>query len=97
VNDMKQMFENCLSLNSLNLSNFDTRGVTDMRSMFCNCKNLTILDISSFRNYKYDDKIPFQQLFKGIPSSTNIIMNQNFSEHKFVKYQLKNLNITIIE
>ena len=97
VNDMKQMFENCLSLNSLNLSNFDTRGVTDMRSMFCNCKNLTILDISSFRNYIINDKISLQQLFKGIPYSTNIIMNNDFSEHKFVKYQLKNLNITIIE
>jgi len=97
VNDMKQMFENCLSLKSLNLSNFDTKGVTDMRNMFLNCKNLTILDISSFRNYKYDNKISFQQLFKGIPFSTNIIINKNFSEHKYVKYQLIDLNTTIIE
>ena len=97
VNDIKQMFENCASLKSLNLSNFDTISVTNMRNMFYNCKNLTILDISSFRNYKYNDKIAFQQLFKGIPSSTNIIMNKNFSEHIFVKYQLKDLNLTIIE
>ena len=97
VNDIKQMFENCASLKSLNLSNFDTISVTDMHNMFYNCKNLTILDISSFRNYKYNDKITFQQLFKGIPSFTNIIMNKNFSEHRFVKYQLKSLNITIIE
>ena len=90
VKDMKQIFENCLSLKSLNLSNFATVSVTDMRNMFYNNKNLTIIDISSSRNYKYDDKISFQQSFKGILSSKTIIMNKNFSEHKFVKYQLEN-------
>jgi len=66
--------------------------VTDMRNMFYNCINLITLDISSFRNYKYESKIYFQHLFKGIPSSSNIIINKNFYEHKYVKYQLISLN-----
>ena len=37
---MNSMFSNCYSLNSINLSNFNTNKVTDMSSMFDGCKSL---------------------------------------------------------
>ena len=42
------MFYGCSSLTSLNLSNFNTSGVTDMGAMFRSCSSLTSLDLSNF-------------------------------------------------
>ena len=44
---MGQMFYNCNSLTSLDLSNFDTSKVTDMDSMFYNCDKLTNLTLGT--------------------------------------------------
>ena len=35
---MREMFNNCKSLNNLDLTNFDTKNVTNMREMFNGCK-----------------------------------------------------------
>ncbi|MBR1497401.1 MAG: leucine-rich repeat protein, partial [Oscillospiraceae bacterium] len=48
VTDMRDMFSNCSSLTSLDLSGFDTSKVTDMSYMFYNCSSLTSLNLSSF-------------------------------------------------
>ena len=48
VTNMGNMFYNCLSLTSLDLSSFDTSKVTDMIMMFSYCSKLEILDISNF-------------------------------------------------
>ena len=45
---MNNMFKDCKSLTTLDLSNFNTENVTNMRSMFLNCGLLTSLDLSSF-------------------------------------------------
>ena len=45
---MESMFENCESLISLDLSNFNTQNVTDIRYMFSNCKSLILLNLSNF-------------------------------------------------
>ena len=45
---MKNMFYNCSSLISLNISNFDTSKVSNMGYMFYNCNGLISLDISNF-------------------------------------------------
>ena len=37
---MSYMFDGCSSLNSINLSNFNTNNVTDMRYMFSGCSSL---------------------------------------------------------
>ena len=37
---MSYMFYGCSSLNSIDLSNFNTNNVTDMIGMFRGCKNL---------------------------------------------------------
>ena len=41
-------FSLCVSLTSLDLSNWNTSNVTNMQNMFYNCSSLTSLDISSF-------------------------------------------------
>lgn len=48
VTNMGDMFYNCSSLTSLDLSSFNTKNVTDMSYMFWDCYDLTSLDISSF-------------------------------------------------
>lgn len=45
---MVQMFANCESLTSLNLSSFNTNNVKNMARMFGNCSNLTSINLSSF-------------------------------------------------
>ena len=40
VTDMRSMFHGCSSLNSINLSNFNTNNVTDMSCMFLYCSSL---------------------------------------------------------
>ena len=46
--DMSQMFFNCESLKSLDLSSFNTEKVEGMGAMFIQCKSLTSLDLTSF-------------------------------------------------
>ena len=48
VTNMSQMFSDCYSLTSLDLTAFNTSSVTNMSSMFSYCNNLIDLDISSF-------------------------------------------------
>ena len=45
---MSNMFYNCSSLKSLNLSNFNTDNITDMNNMFCACSSLIELNLSNF-------------------------------------------------
>ena len=48
VTDMSNMFNECLSLISLDLSKFDTSNVIQMNSMFFKCMSLSIVNLSSF-------------------------------------------------
>ena len=48
VVSMYEMFEECSSLTSIDLSHFDTSKVTMMGSMFQDCTGLTSIDLSSF-------------------------------------------------
>ena len=48
VTTMKSMFEECISLKTLDLSPFNTSSVTTMELMFSNCVSLTQLNVSSF-------------------------------------------------
>ena len=47
-NTMNGMFDNCRSLTSLDVSNWDTSNVTNMDAMFNNCRSLTTLDLSNW-------------------------------------------------
>ncbi len=48
VTDMSEMFFECESLESLDLSSFDTRNVKNMKEMFFRCKSLKSINVSSF-------------------------------------------------
>ena len=48
VTTMNKMFAGCSSLNSLNVSKFDTSLVDDMEGMFQGCSSLNSLEVSSF-------------------------------------------------
>lgn len=52
VTNMSEMFHDCYSLTSLDISNFDTSNVTDMAWMFYGCGNLTDLNVSNFDTSK---------------------------------------------
>ncbi len=45
---MSSMFKNCSSLESIDLSNFDTKNVISMHSMFRGCSSLKKLDLTNF-------------------------------------------------
>ena len=48
VTNMSNMFYNCTSLTSLDVTGFNTQNVTNMYQMFCYCSVLTSIDLSSF-------------------------------------------------
>ena len=45
---MCNMFCNCSSLTSIDVSHFNTKNVTNMSNMFAHCSNLTTIDVSNF-------------------------------------------------
>ena len=55
VTDMREMFEYCRSLTSLDLSGFRTDNVTDMYWMFTECSGLTSLDVTGFKTDNVTD------------------------------------------
>lgn len=52
---MRYLFSSCRSLESLDLSGFNTENVTSMESMFSECSSLRSLDLSSFNTSKVID------------------------------------------
>ena len=48
VTNMSNMFSNCKTVPSLNVSGFATAKVTNMQRMFYNCASVTTLDVSNF-------------------------------------------------
>ena len=52
---MCYMFQNCKTLEKVNLSSFDTHKVTKMIKMFSNCERLLELDLSNFNTSNVTD------------------------------------------
>ena len=69
VTDMYGMFQNCTSLTSLDLSDFDTSNVTDMSGMFMDCASLNSLDLTSFDTSNATD---MDSMFDGCSSLTRL-------------------------
>ncbi len=63
------MFSACSSLESLDLSSFDTRNVEDMSAMFWNCTNLKTLNITNFNTVEVRD---MSAMFNGCKSLTSL-------------------------
>ena len=79
---MNSMFENCSSLTSLDVTNFNTAEVTDMCNMFSNCVALTSLYLTNFNTKKVTD---MGNMFFGCSSLTTI-----YASSKFVTTQVSN-------
>ena len=69
VTSMYEMFRNCRSLTSLDLSNFNTSNVTNMGSMFSGCNSLTSLDLSGWNTSNVTD---MEQMFQYCNSLTSL-------------------------
>lgn len=72
MTDMSEMFYNCKSLTSLDLSHFNTANVTNMSGMFYNCQSLTSLDLSHFNTANVTN---MNQMFYNNPSLTTITVS----------------------
>ena len=75
VTSMYQMFSECSSLTSLDVSNFDTSKVTNMEGMFYKCSSLTSLDVSKFDTSKVTN---MSEMFWGCRSLTSLDLS-NFN------------------
>ena len=69
MQSMKYMFYECVSLTSLDLSNFNTSNVTNMASIFDNCRALTSLNLNNFDTSKVVNMI---SMFYSCQKLTNI-------------------------
>jgi surface protein len=69
VTDMTDMFEECSSLTSLDLSSFNTSKVRNMSGMFSWCSNLTNLNLSNFNTANVTD---MNSMFSYCTSLTSI-------------------------
>ena len=70
---MDFLFEECNSLKTVDLSNFNTEKVENMTEVFLNCNNLTYIDISNFSN----NTINFINLFEGVAPNGTIKINKD--------------------
>ena len=62
VTTMKAMFQECKSLEYLDLSNFDTSNVTDMERMFKKCEKLK--EIKGIYNFNMEKVAKKEEMFK---------------------------------
>ena len=67
---MSNMFEGCVNLKSLDLSNFNTTKVEDMSQMFCGCEQLKYINLSSFKTFKVRSTF---QMFYYVPDDCKVI------------------------
>ena len=78
VTTMREMFEVCSSLTSLDLSNFKTENVQNMYSMFEGCSSLTSLDLSNFKTEKVQNMMG---MFADCSSLTSIDLSNFKTEN----------------
>ena len=67
---MVDMFRDCTSLTTLNLSQFNTKKLKDIRGMFRGCTSIKSLDLSSFDTSELDSPIlgkTLDKLFENVP------------------------------
>ena len=83
---MRDMFNGCTQLTSLDLSSFDTSLVTTMINMFTSCSSLKEIDISNFdissvktlsNMFNYCSKLEYINLNNSIEKSDVAINNDN--------------------
>lgn len=78
VTNMQCMFQNCESLEALDLSTFNTENVTSMYGMFDSCKSLKSLNLSSFNTSKVKQ---MGYMFKNCESLTALDLSRFNTEN----------------
>ena len=78
VTSMRDMFNGCSSLTSLDLTNFNTAKVTDMKLLFANCSALESLDLSMFNT---ENMTSMPSMFNGATNLKTLNVS-NFNTEK---------------
>ena len=68
----RSMFESCVNLESIEMTNLDTQSVTDMESMFKDCRSLSNIDISNLNTQNVTN---MSYMFCGCINLSNIDMS----------------------
>ena len=76
VTNMRAMFFNCSSLESVDLSTLNTERVTNMRDMFSGCTAMKTIDLSNFDTRQVTNMM---QMFGYCPNLTRINAGDNWS------------------
>ena len=88
VTNMEQMFANCSSVETLDLSHFLTENVTNMRAMFAGCSKLKSLDLFKFETQNVKE---MQQMFQDCSSLTNVNLSSfNTDKLENMAFMFKN-------
>jgi hypothetical protein len=100
----RNMFSGCISLSSLDLSNFILDGTVDLSSMFYNCIKLTSIELTGNLNwtkteYFFTDPRVLRSWISWIPKDFHFIrtsVNQTFKNcYSLKELNLLNININI--
>ena len=75
VTSMRDMFNGCSSLTSLDLTNFNTAKVTDMKLLFAKCSALESLDLSMFNT---ENVTSMPSMFNGTAASLALDDDKDF-------------------
>lgn len=92
VTNMQCMFQNCESLEALDLSTFNTENVTNMYGMFQSCTSLKSLNLSSFNTSKVKQ---MGYMFKNCESLTALDLScfntENVKDYEYMFHSCKSL------
>lgn len=92
VTNMQCMFQNCESLEALDLSTFNTENVTNMYGMFVSCKSLKSLNLSSFNTSKVKQ---MGYMFNNCESLTALDLSrfntENVKDYEYMFHSCKSL------
>lgn len=92
VTNMQCMFQDCESLEALDLSTFNTENVTNMYSMFESCKSLKSLNLSSFNTSKVKQ---MGYMFNNCESLTALDLSrfntENVKDYEYMFHSCKSL------
>lgn len=86
--DMKEVFNNCSAVTSLNLKEWDTSNVTNMSAMFYCCDSLAELDLSSFDTSR---ATKMGSMFDGCHKLQTVTLGDKFSFNGATTSRLTNL------
>ena len=73
---MDSTFENCISLQELNLSSFNTTRLLSMINCFKNTESLIELDI---RNFIFNESLNITGAFDSLGKNTSLYINEDYS------------------